>query len=122
MSLENELIEIDKLISYKEDELKNKEKELRELKSKKYDIEFGINKKKCIDEVHNFVGIHGNVLNRKLHNELRVKLIELLYRDEYCVSSYDKVLRLIFEKIEIKHRYLDEKDGNTKWSLLEIQL
>lgn len=122
MSLENELINIDKLIASKEDELKNAEKELRELKSKKYDIEFEINKKNCIEEVHNFVNIHGKVLNRKLHDELRVKLIELLYKDECCVSSYDRVLRLIFDKIGIKHKYLDEKDGNTKWSLLEIEL
>jgi hypothetical protein len=122
MGLEKELIEIDKSISNKEDELKKVQKELWDLKCKKYDIEFEINKDKCIEEVHKFVGIHGNVLNKKLHNELRVKLVELLYKDENCVSSYDLVLRKIFEKIEINHRYLDEKDGNTKWNLLEIQL
>lgn len=122
MGSEDRLIKINKQIADNRQELANIEKEISNLESEKRDIEFKIKKEKCLKEAQSFICNNGNVLNRKLHNELRFKLMEILYKDECYVSSYDQVLRLILDKLDIKYQYLDEKDGNTKWSLLKIEL
>ena len=102
------LLTLNETINKKEQEILDKNKELEDLKHEHLCILKQRNNALALKEIENFIDLHGNILDKKLHDELRLKLIEIVYRELYF-ASYDLVLRLILNKLNVRHEYLSKK-------------
>lgn len=108
MNLDDELIQTKRLIMDKEVKLKNIKDDLIKLKDKEYELILQINNRNSIQYIKEFIIQHGNILDKNLHDKLRLNLIEILYKDRYYIESYDKVLHTMLSKLNIKYEYLNE--------------
>lgn len=120
IKLEDSLLQVRNIINDKESKLKNIENELTGLRRHKQEITFEINKKNSIQYIKEFVSKYGNILDKKLHEELRVNLVKIFYKDSFYIDSYGLVLRLILDKLNIKYEYLDGLKGKNLKLKIEL--
>lgn len=108
MNLEDELSQTQKLITDREIKIKNIKNDLSKLKDKEYEIILQINNENSIKYIKEFISEFGNILDKNLHEKLRLNLIKILYKDRYYIESYDKVLHTMLSKLNIKYEYLNK--------------
>lgn len=96
---------------------------LKHLKHERWETVKKRNNHIALLELHKFIKEHGNIVCGELHNELRLKLIDIVYKDLYTPDSYDLVLRLILNKLDVKCEYLSENNKKDhKYKMLRIEL
>ena len=120
IELEDSLIQIRNIINNKEAKLKDIENELIGLRRNEQEIIFEINKRNSIQYIKEFVLKHGNILDKNLHEELRTNLVKIFYKDSFYIDSYGLVLRLILDKLHVKHEYLDGLKGKNLKLKIEL--
>ena len=105
---DKELIILSESIDKKKQEISYANKELEELEHKRWITLQERNKHNALIEIGNFINIYGNILDKTLHNQLRLKLVDIMYKDLHEPYSFDLVLRLMLDKIGVSYQYLNK--------------
>lgn len=96
---------------------------LEKLEKTRRDVDWKIRKNKAREYVKEFIEEHGNVLNKSLHDEIRLRLCNILYKGEIYITTYQMVLHIILDALEIKWEYekgLKGKDLKLKIEIGEV--
>lgn len=93
---------------------------LEKLEKTKRDIDWKIRTNKAKEYVKEFIDKHGNVLNKPLHDEIRINLINILYDDKRYICSFQMVLHTILDELEVKWEYEEGLKGKDLKLKIEI--